>query len=899
MVSSRIVYLPKDEVTDEVLPIPEMMFAAGEEPVGVRVLTYQSSRAINHIFNSLEEDEIQTLRMSPFGKIVDIAEKPGFSGRFARYILYRQLKVEKKYEAWFRFAGKPIRFSLREFAIVTGLNCGEFPKSAKWKSKKSTSEKHYWRELFGKHDNLRVSTALKMLRRKTVTYKEVRIKLACLAILSSVLLATNLKMKMIKEYAEALVDLEEFFSYLWGRLAFEMLMGSIKQRIEVSLSQNTIAVKGFALALQLVMVEAVPALTEVVLETCSSSESDSCDEDEYFVHKKTKKHTLSSGHAREVDKKSNVLVRSIIPEDPDRPIVAANLEWKDEVMNVKVDNLVKLIMQSHCFTTELFKGGATKLDVERMREIAKAGGKKKRKTKPQTNTEPDKDNRIAAITAAKQESFESSITASIQNLLNNFKEEVIRSVMTIHNTGKHTNEPPPPNFHTPNKAQDDGGNVHSARDMNDLIIDNVMRNLSQYSTPPRSASDCPGSDGRTVHTSSRLPFVLHNEDPALDDATISATSHTKEATKEAVQDGGHSLETRTCQPTTFSRVTNLHHNLKAPPGEMVRHSSSRPLVYQTEGPHLDRSFFLPWAHTRTEPPSPRVGCDDMFDIPADHGDEEVRDGPSDPVLCRKSKRTKIVPAGLVKDYQCGAAILTRAHKITNPFVINVSGLAVTSKDMTGIIELTRSMPARVIDILVRFVHTTCNKEQHSSGVRIAEFLDTRYVALLCKHSPKFDRSKSPDAYAFPKGLVEHLGKDDPSKTYPTHYYLPFNLGNKQWVAVCFDFAAWKLTVLDCNIALHSDSDIAKQMRPFTEMFPSLLKRTGRLSKARDGQGVVIDRPKIVAQNPNPAHSGLTSILLMHTHAVFGLDSCRCITPNLLAEEARRVVVMLYELHEKL
>ncbi|KAL0742251.1 hypothetical protein Bca4012_083764 [Brassica carinata] len=136
-------------------------------------------------------------------------------------------------------------------------------------------------------------------------------------------------------------------------------------------------------------------------------------------------------------------------------------------------------------------------------------------------------------TAAKQESFESSITASIQNLLNNFKEEVIRSVMTIHNTGKHTNEPPPPNFHTPNKAQDDGGNVHSARDMNDLIIDNVMRNLSQYSTPPRSASDCPGSDGRTVHTSSRLPFVLHNEDPALDDATISATSHTKEATKEA------------------------------------------------------------------------------------------------------------------------------------------------------------------------------------------------------------------------------------------------------------------------------------------------------------------------------------------------------------------------------
>ncbi|CAN6869667.1 unnamed protein product [Brassica oleracea] len=218
MVSSRIVDLPKDDVTDAMLPIPEMMFAASEEPVGVRVLTYQSSRAINHILNSLEEDEIQTLCMSAFGKI-----------------------------------------------------------------------------------------------------------------------------------------------------------------------QNTIAVKGFALALQLVMVEAVPALTKVVLETCSSSESDSCDEDDDLTHKKTKKQTLSPGHAREVDKKtdvcvlSSILVRSIIPEDPDRPIVAANLVWADEVVDVKVKNLLKLITQRHLFTAEMFKGGATKLDVKRMREIAKAGGSRRGK----------------------------------------------------------------------------------------------------------------------------------------------------------------------------------------------------------------------------------------------------------------------------------------------------------------------------------------------------------------------------------------------------------------------------------------------------------------------------------------------------------------------------------------
>ncbi|KAF3501807.1 hypothetical protein F2Q69_00044032 [Brassica cretica] len=57
MVSSRIVDLLEDDVTDAVLH-PEMMFVAGEEPVGLRVLTYQSSITINHILNSLEEDEI-------------------------------------------------------------------------------------------------------------------------------------------------------------------------------------------------------------------------------------------------------------------------------------------------------------------------------------------------------------------------------------------------------------------------------------------------------------------------------------------------------------------------------------------------------------------------------------------------------------------------------------------------------------------------------------------------------------------------------------------------------------------------------------------------------------------------------------------------------------------------
>lgn len=39
-----------------------MMFAAGEEPIGVHVLTYQSSCAIKKIVNALEDEEVGVIR---------------------------------------------------------------------------------------------------------------------------------------------------------------------------------------------------------------------------------------------------------------------------------------------------------------------------------------------------------------------------------------------------------------------------------------------------------------------------------------------------------------------------------------------------------------------------------------------------------------------------------------------------------------------------------------------------------------------------------------------------------------------------------------------------------------------------------------------------------------------
>lgn len=80
MVSVRLVDRrdSPDEVPDECIPL--MMFAKGEKPVGVRVLTYLSSGAINRIYNALDEEEVQMIRGSAFGKILELVDKPVFRG---------------------------------------------------------------------------------------------------------------------------------------------------------------------------------------------------------------------------------------------------------------------------------------------------------------------------------------------------------------------------------------------------------------------------------------------------------------------------------------------------------------------------------------------------------------------------------------------------------------------------------------------------------------------------------------------------------------------------------------------------------------------------------------------------------------------------------------------------
>lgn len=52
--------------------LPRWFFATGDEPVGLRVTPYHKPGGLSHILDTLEEDEIEVIRRSSFGKFLEL-----------------------------------------------------------------------------------------------------------------------------------------------------------------------------------------------------------------------------------------------------------------------------------------------------------------------------------------------------------------------------------------------------------------------------------------------------------------------------------------------------------------------------------------------------------------------------------------------------------------------------------------------------------------------------------------------------------------------------------------------------------------------------------------------------------------------------------------------------------
>ncbi|KAF2594771.1 hypothetical protein F2Q70_00042767 [Brassica cretica] len=246
-------------------------------------------------------------------------------------------------------------------------------------------------------------------------------------------------------------------------------------------------------------------------------------------------------------------------------------------------------------------------------------------------------------------------------------------------------------------------------------------------------------------------------------------------------------------------------------------------------------------------------------------ENNVDDNIEEEQVSRKSKRQKTVPSSLVDDYQCGPHILSQ-----------------------------------IVDILIRVLCSDILHQLPPEGPRSADFLDTKFVAGIIKTYPKFLKSKKKEPFVFPKVLRDIFPTKDAAKVHPTWYYFPFNIAKKHWIGICFDAGSGIVIVLDCDTSKYKHASLEKYITPIVQMLPYV----ARYACQPIGPDPVIQcydvgRPKSVAQIKNPADSGLMAVLLMATHAMYGIELCNNINNDILEKEGKCAAILAYEFKEHL
>ncbi|KAF8103811.1 hypothetical protein N665_0184s0006 [Sinapis alba] len=240
----------------EELGLPNRLFETGFEPTGwKRVNIYFNLRWIELIKNVLDDDQLELLNESQFGKLLKMGSHT-FSVMFPHYILSRQLVTAKDYELWWLLVRKPILYAIQDFALVTCLNCEAIRASHSLdkeksavrmkgyiKGKSSTSTLSIWDSLFHGEEKPTAGWIMdRLIIGKKYKNPLTRLHLSLLVLVEGILCPTCGTMKIRPEVVSMLGNLDEFLKYPWGRESFLLTVKSTQARSDIHYVQDTMAI---------------------------------------------------------------------------------------------------------------------------------------------------------------------------------------------------------------------------------------------------------------------------------------------------------------------------------------------------------------------------------------------------------------------------------------------------------------------------------------------------------------------------------------------------------------------------------------------------------------------------------------------------------------------------------
>ncbi|KAG2307293.1 hypothetical protein Bca52824_027041 [Brassica carinata] len=343
--------------------LPERLFATDRYP-SRRLKVYSSLEYLVVIRDVLRgTPELDRILGSCFGKLFELpARRCSYSSVMIHAMLARQVVTKKRYEVWPVFGGNPFRFSMVEFASVTGLPCGEFDDgyAVDYQPTYKDEDFAYWDKLFEGKRDITIPEVVKMVVEDKSISRGRRLKLCLIIIVDGVLIASTQPAKPTPKHVKLVENLKDFFGFQWGRESFYWTVSTMIPGKKIlgkrddpngefcsKLRQKTKKMSGLPLALQLVIYEAIPQLL---------SRLGGNDELKLIDCERLPQHTgLNLVDVLKAEHNPELIVQPMMEVGPEKQDGWG--VWDDEINDRRVNYMVGLLEGGHKFKKAVWGGG--------------------------------------------------------------------------------------------------------------------------------------------------------------------------------------------------------------------------------------------------------------------------------------------------------------------------------------------------------------------------------------------------------------------------------------------------------------------------------------------------------------------------------------------------------------
>ncbi|XP_024009489.1 uncharacterized protein LOC112084572 [Eutrema salsugineum] len=327
--------------------LPKRVLGDGCYPVGARLNIYSKANVIGLLVEALKgTEDLEKLLHSQFGKLFHLpVVRCCNSAKLVHALLSRQLVTTKKHEIWFLFGGQPLRYSIREFKEITGLNCNPEPDSTE--EEEEVRKTGIWKDLFGRAKAMNVYDVLEMLKDLDLPRWK-RLPLALIVLVDGVLFCNSKNLALTEKYVEMLSDLDSIsFSSSEGITDAEKRENPVT-RLRRQLKQKTSVCYGFPLSLQLMALQSIPMLVSKIPQPDNLKtfleDPEGCQNVITLLH-------LGDIHAVESD--PLLSVKQMVVDDGEND-QQNELRWGDEVEDAEVAFMQELMAEGYKFTPSGF-----------------------------------------------------------------------------------------------------------------------------------------------------------------------------------------------------------------------------------------------------------------------------------------------------------------------------------------------------------------------------------------------------------------------------------------------------------------------------------------------------------------------------------------------------------------